>query len=337
MRVAMSVNLLVNNETLQHSFDMFIKDSPSATSEVLAEIEKAARKQLALTESDTVEMKHIDVVQKGFSHYFDKMIRDLNNSRNHKPKGKTSITRYNLFFLKEPEINLLNDDERFMAYMDIIERKAQKEQFTQVGTYIREARALRPDDLTLIKYQSRFFLDSNQNEDAVKCLEQYVQLQPDDTDMLIELAKLCDTLKDTQRADKYYDQIIQNDHQNLDALVRRAQMNYYQQGDYLSDLDALRDIDADWLKDYLKKHWDYHLPEQKTDLNPIRAAYYLGFDKALDIVGFAFRKEIPAYTDWRESKVLFSKTEIDQWFQIINRYDLNEHYFELYPDALEPS
>jgi hypothetical protein len=219
--------------------------------------------------------------------------------------------------------------------MDIIERKASKEQFTQIGNYIKDALKLKPEDEKLLKYLSKFYISTNNDKEAVIALESYINVNPNDIDTLTEYARLCDKIKDNKRADNAYKKLISHDPQNLDALVRSAQLKFYVRENYITDLDKIRNVDSNWLKDYLKKHWDYKLPESKSNLNYFKAAAFLGLENFMDILVFAFNGEIPANIDDKESKVLFNKEELVEWYKIISRYDLNEYSFHLDEKALE--
>lgn len=284
--------------------------------------------------ADGSELKDEAVIKAGLSAYFEKIRREIGNGRNGKKHGKSSISRYNLFYLKDPELELLNDDEKFLAYLDIIDRKAKKDQYSQIGSYIDKALEIKKNDPELLRYQANFLLASNKTEDALNCLKEYLKVNKKDVVVQTQLAKLYDKLEDYKNADKMYDQIIKNDPENLNAIMRKAQIMYYNGDDFLSELDKIYKLDPTFLKEFLKKDWDYHLPEQKKDLNPVRAAVYFGYDRAMDIAPYAFNREIPAYIDMKSANVMFSKQELDQWFKIINKYDINEYGFELYPEKM---
>jgi hypothetical protein len=332
LKIGLSLNLYFKGDLFTHQFELFIRDKEEAFAATLTEIEKVVREKFELAADAPVELKDADMVQKNLTYYFEKVKRELSNGRNGKSK---TISRYNLLYLKEPELSLLNDEEKFLAYKDIIERKAGKEQFTQIGTYLKEALALKPDDKQLLRYQSQFFMDSNNSKDAIDTLIKLQKANPDDAEIVTQLIRLYDEVGDAKNVAEWCAVVLKNDPKNLDALVRRAQYKYFNNEDYSAELDVVKDVDFEWLKKYLRSTWEYKIPNAKTDLNPIKAANYLGFEKALDIVGFAFRNEIPAHTNTREARVMFSKMELDAWHKLINRYDLNEHSFDLYPNLID--
>lgn len=332
LKVGISLNLHYKGESFSHQFDLFIKDKAEALANTLAEVERVVREKFALKGEDKIELKDSEMIQKSFQFYTEKVKRELSNGRNGKSK---TISRYNLFYLKDPEMALLSDDEKFLAYSDIIERKAAKEQFTQIGSYLKEALGLKPEDKKLLRYQSQYFMDTKNSKDAVDTLLKLQEANPDDQDIITQLIRLYDELGDDKNVEKWCTAVLKNDPKNMDALVRKAQYKYFNNEDYTKELDTIKSIDPDWLKKYLKSTWEYKIPKAKTDLNPIKAAYYLGYEKALDVVGFAFRNEIPAHANTREARVMFSKAEIDAWHKLINRYDLNENSFDLYPDQIK--
>jgi hypothetical protein len=331
LKVGLSLNLYYKGESFSHQFELFIKDKVEALNTTLAEIGKVVREKFSLDADANLEIKDSEMIQKNFQFYFDKVKRELNNGRNGKSK---TISRYNLFYLKDPEMALLSDDEKFLAYKDIIERKAAKEQFTQIGSYLKEALALKPDDKKLLQYQSQYFMDTKNSKEAVDTLLKLQKANPDDQGIITQLIRLYDGLGDDKNVELWCTAVLKTDPKNLDALVRKAQYKYFAGKDYTKELDVIKSIDFEWLKKYLRSTWEYKLPKAKTDLNPIKAAHYLGFEKALDIVSFAFRNEIPAHTNTREARVMFCKAELDSWHKLIDRYDLNEHSFDLYPNEI---
>jgi tetratricopeptide (TPR) repeat protein len=286
-----------------------------------------------VSENDLV-LKDEAVIKQAMIQYFERVRREIGGGRNGKKHGKGGISRYHLFYLREPEIDLLNDDEKFYAYMDIIERKASKDHYNQIGNYIEAALKLKKNSAELMRHQANFLLSNNKTEEALDCLKEYLKTNKDDIEVHTQLAKLYDKLDDFKNADKVYDTIIKMDPENLNAILRKAQILYYSGEDYLPELDKVKEIDSAFLKDFLKKDWDYHLPKAKKDLNPVRAAVYFGHDRAMDIAPHAFNRDIPAYINMKNANVMFSKEEIDNWFKIINKYDLNEYGFELYPEKM---
>jgi tetratricopeptide (TPR) repeat protein len=333
LNVGVSFNVYYNNESNPVTAEFVLNNPAEATNTTFLEIIKQIAEKYAISPSD-LELRDEETIRKAMLTLYEKWHHELLSSKNPKTKSKQTITRYNLFYLKEPEILSLSTEEKLLAYTDIIERKAAKEQYNQIGTYIKEALDLRPGDLRMLRHLSRYYMAVNKETEAIETLEKYVELKPTDVQAVTELARLCDKVKDFKRADSVYDKIIDNDPENLDALVRRAQIKFYKREKFESELDTIKKIDPTWLKEFLKKNWDYHLPDAKKDLNPIKLAYYLGFNKAMDILNFAFNKEIPAYIDERDARVQFSKEEIDLWYVLISKYDINEYSFRLYPEAI---
>lgn len=331
-KATITFNTRSNNKNYKSQVDVQLDNFEQSWSKLLRKI-----KQDVANDSDSddnTELKDEAVIKSGMIAYFEKVRREIGNGRNGKKHSKSSISRYNLFYLRDPELELLNDEEKFQAYLDIIERKASKDQYNQIGNYIQEALKYNKNSPELMRYQANFLLANNKTKEALDCLKDYVKTHKDDIEVQTQLAKLYDKLEDFKNADKVYDQIIKIDPQNLNAIMRKAQILYYTGDGFLDELDKVMAIDSNFLKDYLRKDWDYHLPEAKKDLNPVKAAIYFGHDKAMDIAPHAFNKEIPAYINMKSANIMFSKNEIDQWFKIINKYDINEYGFELFPEKM---
>ncbi|MCB0278986.1 MAG: tetratricopeptide repeat protein [Calditrichaeota bacterium] len=334
-RVAnIAVNLHHDENNFSVDLDINLNDQDKLVDQTLEAIENGSKGILKLKEKDKVEIRDLDMIRNGLQTFYEKMIRGLLQNKNGKSRNKKAVTRYNLFYLKEPEIDLLSDDEKYHAYMDIINRKAAKDQYSQVGNYIQEAIALRKDDTQLIYYMAKYLMDNRNYKEALGYFEEFLKADPDNLDSLLTVAKLCDKTRDYKKANSYYDRILKIEPMNLNALIRKAQLKYYQRQDFMPDLEKIAEIDSEWLKDYLRSQWDYHLPEEKQDLNPIKAARYLGLENSRELINLAFRKEVPSYYEEKESRVMFSKDEIDFWHQIVKKFYINEFQIELYADAL---
>ena len=322
-----SFNLYGNETTFSHSVDLYLNNIPEAVNVAKKSILEEAQKVLQASEAPV--FRDDEIITKALETSFGKTKKELQSNKNGKGKGRSSITRYNLFYLKEPEINLLSDQENYLAYIDIIDRKAAKDQYGQVGSYIQEALKLNPEDDKLLLYQAKFLLATHKKEEAVKFFEKYAATKQDDIDVLTEFARLCDNVNDFKKADKVYNQIIKLEPENLDALARKAQIKYYKKQKFETELDKIRKIDFEWLKDHIKKRWDFHLPDAKQDLNPLTAAKFLGLSKPIEVAALVVSKDIPAYYNEKASKMMFSQEELQQWFNLVERYELNENNITL--------
>ena len=288
------------------------------------------KNELNITGRSKIEIRDEEIIKQGFEAFFNKMVKDIMGNRNGKNKNKNNaITRYNLFYLKEPEINSLSAEEKYIAYMDIINRKVAKDQITQVGTYIKEALDIKPKDKDLTLYMARYLKESRKTEEALKYYEKYIDQNSDDVNVLLEAAKVADKAGDNKKSEKIYSLILKLEPNNLDALVKNAQVKYYNNGDYMEDLKKLSRENGEWLKDYLKKQWDYHLPNAKEDMNPVELVNYVNLNSTREAINYASKRIIPGYYTERAARVMFNEQEIINWYNIIVEFDINDYGFAM--------
>ena len=129
--------------------------------------------------------------------------------------------------------------------------------------------------------------------------------------------------------------------QNPDDLLVKmleAQVAYLQTKPYTDQLDKIKDIDDNWLREYLKKSWDFNLPgyrdHESKMWNAATASRYLGYDRPFDLTKRAFNDELPCYFDSEKGTIRFVKTELDQWVEIQNRYKVDGNSYRVYEDRL---
>ena len=326
MTATVSFNLYNGENVFSEQLDVNLSKPADIVEPLIKSLLDKTSKRLG---SGDVALRDEEMIKTSLLTSFKKTQKELNSNKNGKGRNRQSITRYNLFYLKEPEIDLLSKQEKYYAYLDIIERKAAKEQFSQIGTYIQEAMQLNPDDKHLILYQAKFFLSVNKSEEALECYEKYTSFNEDNIQVLTDFARLCDKLNDTKKADKVYNAIIKLEPDNLDALARKAQLKYYKKQKYTVELDKIKKIDPNWLKDHIKKSWDFHLPDATQDLNPLTATEYLGLSKPIEVATLVMNKDIPAYYTPKEARMMFSSEELNQWFELVERFEMNDSNIDL--------
>lgn len=129
--------------------------------------------------------------------------------------------------------------------------------------------------------------------------------------------------------------------QNPDDLlvkILEAQVAYLQSKPYFEKLDKIKVIDEDWLREYLKKSWDFNLPghsdHESKMWNAATTSRYLGYDRPFDLTKRAFNDELPCYFDSEKGTIRFVKAELDQWVEIQNRYKIDGNTYRVYEDRL---
>jgi tetratricopeptide (TPR) repeat protein len=327
MQVTYTGNMLYKDSVFTESFDVDLTNISKSIENFVFSMKKYVVENYEVNE-EQVDVRDSKMLTDSLKKLFTKTSKELSQSKNKSGK-RGSITRYNLFYLKESELAKLNDDEKFLAYIDIIDRKAQKEQFNQVASYISEALKLKPNNEKILFYQAKYLLSTNKTDEAAKYFESYLENNPNNVEILTELAGIYTGAKDFKKAENTFSRILKLEPKNMNALVAKAQIKYFRKQKYKSELNKIKELDSEWLKEYLKKNWDYKLSDTKEDLNPRQASELLGFSNPIEIARMVIKNEIPAFYHAKSARMMFSREELEAWIEILNEYELNEFNLEL--------
>jgi hypothetical protein len=335
-KINMNFNLYCKETVYSLPAELDLDQTDAMINATFESIANGTKEHLKITARSKIEIRDEEIIKQGFESFYNKMVKDIMGNRNGKSKNKSNaITRYNLFYLKEPEINSLSADEKYIAYMDIINRKVAKDQITQVGTYIKEALDIKPDDKDLLLYMARYLKESRKADEALNYYDKYFEKYAEDVTILLEAAKVADQIGDNKKSEKIYSLILKIEPGNLDALIKNAQVKYYNQTNYMDDLNTIAKENSDWLKDYLKRQWDYHLPNAKEDMNPLQLVNLINLSNTREAINYASKKIIPGYYNERAARVMFNEQEILSWHKILLAFDINEYGFTMRPKKVQ--
>jgi hypothetical protein len=84
--------------------------------------------------------------------------------------------------------------------------------------------------------------------------------------------------------------------------------------------------------------WEFKIPEfakdEENKWNAGTASRYLGYERPFDLTKKAFNGEIPCYFDSEKGTIRFVRTELENWAEVFNRYNINGQNYEIHKDRL---
>jgi tetratricopeptide (TPR) repeat protein len=175
--------------------------------------------------------------------------------------------------------------------------------------------------------------------ESVEFLERYAEKDggPDSLNMLA-LAYV--NLQEYEQAERIFEKMTEQSPDSYVALFGMAQLAYKQEKGYKSILDRIHKMNPEWLEEKLKSDWDFKLPgladDEENMWNAATASRYLGFDRPFDLTRRAFNDEIPSYFDSERGTIRFIRSELDNWVELMNRYNINGGNLETFEEKLLP-
>jgi tetratricopeptide (TPR) repeat protein len=193
------------------------------------------------------------------------------------------------------------------------------------------------EDPLVNKYMAEALLKNQKVEQALPYYEKYAENE-NSLNGFNDLAHAYIKIEKFKEAENVVKRMKKQNPDDLLVKMLEAQVAYLQTKPYTDQLDKIKEIDENWLREYLKKTWDFNLPgyndHESKMWNAATASRYLGYDRPFDLTKRAFNDELPSYFDSEKGTIRFVKAELDQWVEIQNRYKVDGNSYRVYEDRL---
>jgi tetratricopeptide (TPR) repeat protein len=291
------------------------------------------------TESDEIAVKLINETetQRKLNLFFSKILKEFNANKRSRGRVRMISSRSMDFYYNDFEYEPLSDQAKFYVHLNRGVNKMNGDLWSAAIEDLKIALTFNNDDPTANKYMAEALLKNQDFEEALPYFEKYAETEKS-LKAYNDLAHAYIKLEKYQEAEKALKKMKKLDPDDLLVQMLHAQIAYLQGKPYFDKLDAIRDADEDWLREYMKKTWDYKLPGFGTDeskmWNAATASRYLGYDRPFDLTKRAFNDEIPCYFDSERGTIRFVKAELDHWVEIQNRYKIDGSQYKVFEDRL---
>jgi len=275
--------------------------------------------------------------QRKLNVFLSKILKEFNSNKRSRGRVRMISSRSMDFYYNDFEYEPLGDQEKFYVHLNRGVNKMNGDLWSAAIDDLRIALSFLPDDPKANKYMAQALVKNQNVEEALPYLEKYADNEKS-MDGYNELANAYIKIEKFREAKSVLDKMKKQKADDLLVKVLQAQINYLQNKKYFDDLDKIKEIDEEWLREYLKKSWDYNLPgydhQDSLMWNAATASRYLGYERPFDLTKRAFNDELPCYFDSERGTIRFVKAELDKWVEIQNRYCLDGPKYEVYEDRL---
>ena len=285
----------------------------------------------------TIKFVNETEVQRKLNLFLTKILKEFNTNKRSRGRVRMISSRSMDFYYNDFEYEPLSDQAKYYVHLNRGLNKMNGDLWSAAIEDLKIALSFNENDHLVNKYMAEALLKNQKVEEALPYFEKYADKEKslkgynDLTHAYIKIEKFKEAENVVKRMKK----------QNPDDLLVRmleAQIAYLQSKPYTNQLDKIKDIDEDWLRDYLKKSWDFNLPgysKQESKMwNAATASRYLGYDRPFDLTKRAFNDELPCYFDSDKGTIRFVKAELDQWVEIQNRYKVDGNTYRVFKDRL---
>jgi tetratricopeptide (TPR) repeat protein len=287
---------------------------------------------------NVVLVNESEVLQK-LTGFFSKINREYNNNKRSSGKSRMITSRSLDFYYNEYEYIPLDDTIKFFVHLNRGVNKINGDFWSNAIEDLKLALEIKAEHPLVNKYLAKAFTKLKKYEIALKYLEKSVEFD-NNVENLCALANAYIKIGKYKEAEDVLKRIDELDPDSLYSKFTKALLAYKQGKGYKSKLDKLYKSDPEWLKEKLIKDWDYKKSgngDAEIKWNAATAARYLNIDKPYELTKKAFNNEVPCYFNSESGIIRFVKDELDEWVELMNRYELDDNKYSIHPERLDAS
>jgi hypothetical protein len=285
----------------------------------------------------TIKLANETEAQRKLNLFLTKILKEFNTNKRSSGRVRMISSRSMDFYYNDFEYEPLSDQAKFYVHLNRGINKMNGDLWSAAIEDLKIAMSFVPEDPLANKYMAEALMKNKRIEEALPYFEKYA-LNENSLKGYNDLAHAYIKIEKYAEAEKVLGRMKKLKSDDLLAQILQAQIFYLQGKQYLERLDEIKEIDEEWLKDYLKSSWEYNLPGFRTKelkmWNAATASRYLGYDRPFDLTKRAFNDELPCYFDSERGTIRFVKAELDKWVEIQNQYKVDGAVYKIYEDRL---
>jgi tetratricopeptide (TPR) repeat protein len=275
--------------------------------------------------------------QRKLNLFLTKILKEFNTNKRSRGRVRMISSRSMDFYYNDFEYEPLSSQAKYFVHLNRGLNKMNGDLWSAAIEDLKIALSFNDDDPLVNKYMAEALLKSQKVEEALPYFEKYADNE-NSLKGFNDLAHAYIKIEKFKEAENVVKRMKKQSPDDLIVKMLEAQIAYLQGKPYTAQLDKIKVIDEDWLRDYLKKSWDFNLPgyshHESQMWNAATASRYLGYDRPFDLTKRAFNDELPCYFDSEKGTIRFVKAELDQWVEIQNRYKVDGNTYRVYEDRL---
>ena len=285
----------------------------------------------------TIKLVNETEAQRKLNLFLTKILKEFNTNKRSRGRVRMISSRSMDFYYNDFEYEPLSNQAKYYVHLNRGLNKMNGDLWSAAIEDLKIALSLNDEDPLVNKYMAEALLKNQKVEEALPYFEKYADNEKS-LKGFNDLAHAYIKIEKFKEAENVVKRMKKQSPDELIVKMLEAQIAYLQGKPYTDQLDKIKDIDEDWLRDYLKKSWDYNLPgynhHESNRWNAATASRYLGYDRPFDLTKRAFNDELPCYFDSEKGTIRFVKAELDQWVEIQNRYKVDGNSYRVHEDRL---
>jgi tetratricopeptide (TPR) repeat protein len=285
----------------------------------------------------TIKLVNETEAQRKLNLFLTKILKEFNTNKRSRGRVRMISSRSMDFYYNDFEYEPLSDQAKFYVHLNRGVNKMNGDLWSAAIEDLKIAISLNDDNPLVNKYLAEALLKNQKAEEALPYFEKYADKE-NSLKGYNDLARAYIKIEKFKQAENVVKKMKIQNPDDLIVKMLEAQIAYLQGKSYTDQLDKIKELDEDWLREYLKKSWDFKLPGYTKDesklWNAATASRYLGYDRPFDLTKRAFNDELPCYFDSEKGTIRFVKSELDHWVIIQNRYKVDGTSYRVYEDRL---
>jgi len=285
----------------------------------------------------TIKLVNETEAQRKLNLFLSKILKEFNTNKRSRGRVRMISSRSMDFYYNDFEYEPLSDQAKFYVHLNRGVNKMNGDLWSAAIEDLKIALSIDDKDPLINKYLAEALLKNQKAEDALPYFEKYANKE-DTLKSYNDLAHAYIKIEKFKQAETVVKKMKAKAPDDLIVKMLEAQIAYLQSKPYTDQLDKIKELDEEWLREYLKKSWDFNLPGYSHNdskmWNAATASRYLGYDRPFDLTKRAFNDEIPCYFDSEKGTIRFVKSELDHWVELQNRYKVDGATYRVYEDRL---
>ncbi|GAB4379265.1 MAG: hypothetical protein Kow0042_28440 [Calditrichia bacterium] len=268
--------------------------------------------------------------------YFRRILGELNNPKRKKGQSRMIFTTHMDVYTENQDISFLPQIIQFYVVLNWARKYYDKNDFQRAVEPLRKLIKIRPDFGLGYKWLARSLKKIRRYDEAMQYYEKYAEVD-NSPEAWLDLAQSYRKGKLFEKSEEIYQNILKENPMDREARMGMAQIKYARNDpEYLAILEEIYNEDENWLRKWLKDEFNFRIYiSPKSLLTPNQAARYLGYERVADLTQKAFRNEIPSHFNPSRARISFFKEELDNWAQVMNRFQVLPQEIVLYPENIK--
>lgn len=335
-RLSLSYSYFTENGYMRDFIDLRISAPHNMVNDILNRMVNKAKEKYENRDTP-IRIVNEAEVQRKLNMFVGKILKEFNTNKRSRGRIRMISSRSMDFYYNDFEYEPLEDQVKFYVHLNRGVNKMNGDLYSAAIEDLKLALGFDENHPLANKLLAEALVKNHRIEEALPYYEKFAENESS-LSGLNDLAHAYIKLGRYKEAEAILKKMTKIDPNDLLVKIGQAQIDYLQEKDYLKKLDEIYESDEHWLREYIKKSWEYKLPGYSDDeskmWNAATSSRYLGYDRPFDLTKRAFNDEIPCYFDSERGTIRFVKTELDNWVEIHNRYKMDGEEQQVYLDRI---